>query len=275
MLFFNIPSFADECLKLASYNILANSYILPERYPNTDSKLLDWSYRKEKILEKIYNLSADIICLQEVEREAFDFFYDRLKILGYYGIYSQKGFGKPDGCATFFQSRKIKFRGSNTIYFDDKLTINNSRPASGHIALILYLECDGHNFAIANTHIIWNPANIPILEKTCYNQVDELLKFYKKDNQKDWIICGDFNFTADNDVFGVILSHGLKDAYNNMEYNTYNANKRALRVDYIFHDPQLALTPLPIKVIDDNKILPCEDEPSDHLPIIADIHFSN
>ena len=60
--------------QVLSYNILANSYINPKWYPNVNPDLLEWEKRKVALLNKIEGFGSDIICLQEVEHDAYTLF---------------------------------------------------------------------------------------------------------------------------------------------------------------------------------------------------------
>jgi mRNA deadenylase 3'-5' endonuclease subunit Ccr4 len=62
--------------RIISYNILADSYINPQWYPHIAPELLKWEKRKGTLQQKIEGFEADILCLQEVEEEAFAFIDD-------------------------------------------------------------------------------------------------------------------------------------------------------------------------------------------------------
>ncbi len=61
-------------MKIISWNILADRYFTKERYTDTNNALFNWNYRRLLILDNIrsFLLTADIICLQEVELSTFD-----------------------------------------------------------------------------------------------------------------------------------------------------------------------------------------------------------
>jgi mRNA deadenylase 3'-5' endonuclease subunit Ccr4 len=88
---------------IASYNVLADSYVKPQWYPNVDPEVLRWDRRKFALADRVARLDSDIICLQEVEPDAYALIAQRLGAKGYEGIYSKKGSDKPDGCAMFFR----------------------------------------------------------------------------------------------------------------------------------------------------------------------------
>jgi endonuclease/exonuclease/phosphatase family metal-dependent hydrolase len=63
---------------------------------------------------------------------------------------------------------------------------------------------------------------------------------------------------------------GLTDAYAGREQQkTCVANRRARRIDYLFHTPDLRARPVEPPVIEDTSPLPSAEEPSDHLAIRA------
>lgn len=102
--------------RIASYNVLADSYVKPQWYPDVDPEVLRWDRRKFALAERVVRLDADIICLQEAEADAYALLELNLRTKGYDGVYAKKGRDRPDGCATFFRQRGLRFAGSETIY---------------------------------------------------------------------------------------------------------------------------------------------------------------
>jgi hypothetical protein len=68
-----------------------------------------------------------------------------------------------------------------------------------------------------------------------------------------------------------LVDSGLVDAYAGREQATCNQNRKAKRMDYIFHTPGLKAEPAKLMEIDDLTPLPSADEPSDHLALVAAI----
>jgi CCR4-NOT transcription complex subunit 6 len=62
---------SQGCVKLnvLCYNVLAELYATVERHGYCPMWALAWSYRKMRIISEIIGLSADVICLQEVETQ--------------------------------------------------------------------------------------------------------------------------------------------------------------------------------------------------------------
>ncbi len=257
-------------LKVVSYNILANSYIKLEWYTRSSPEALKWENRRNLLAKKITKINADIICLQEVEADAFEILEDSLQKKSYSGVYYKKGYGKPDGCATFFRRDKLKLKNEHAVYYNDKA---KGKINSGHLALILDFELDIGILKVVNTHLKWDSKNKE--EHLGYKQLSELIDSYiKKDNYSyGWVICGDFNAQPNSFVIKELLKNNFKDAYANKEQPTCNPNGRTKRIDFIFHSTQIASSPVKLPDIDDTTPLPSEVEPSDHLAIMASLVF--
>src|SRR5688572_24552817 len=87
---------------VCSYNTLANAYIEPRFFPHVAVEHLRPEWRMGALADAIERLRAQILCLQEVEKESFDMLELRLAKRGYAGEYLKKAGERLDGCATFF-----------------------------------------------------------------------------------------------------------------------------------------------------------------------------
>lgn len=257
-----------QSFNLASYNILADAYIRPEWYPLVEPEVLRWDKRKFALAEKVARLAADIVCLQEVEPDAYALLELSLSAAGYAGVYAQKGQGRPDGCATFFRQPGPRFISSETVYYHDGL---GGDPDSGHLALLCSFESEWGVIKVANTHLRWDKEGKPPEAHIGYRQIRELLNDHFKTHQAAyaWIICGDLNAQPDSPVVQELTSSGFLDAYKGREQNTCNPNRRAKRIDYIFHTAGLRAEPTRLIEIDGLTPLPSAAEPSDHLAVVA------
>ena len=255
--------------RLASYNVLANSYVNPAWYPKVDPKVLDWSQRKFALAEKIERLDADVVCLQELEEDAYSFLELNLRSKGYNnGSYARKNHGKPDGCAIFSREGMLRFISSEAVYYDDGL---GRTPSSGHLALIANFESAIGIIKIASTHLKWDSQNKAPAEHIGYRQVKGLIANCVKANLPAyaWIICGDLNAEPGSPIVQELILNGFVDAYHGAEQPTCNPNQRAKRIDYIFHTAGLKAIPAKLTEIDDFTPLPSANEPSDHLAVLA------
>lgn len=170
---------ASEVLSVMSYNILCDKYATTAQYGYTASRDLSWDYRKGRILDEIKCHNADIVCLQEIDRESFDaFFRPELSINDYRGIFWPKSRAKTmadkdaklvDGCATFFKCSKYIMLAKELVDFaniainrqdmkGEHDTFNRVMPRD-HIAVITFLEnrMTGSRIIIGNAHLLWDP----------------------------------------------------------------------------------------------------------------------
>jgi nocturnin len=254
---------------ITSNNILANSYVKPEWFTRSEPKYLDWDFRKRLLADKLIESQSEIICLQEVEPQAYDFLEKSLDSHKYKGIYQSKQ-KKPDGCACFYRNDRLNLAGVNTHYYNDKA---NGEDNSGHLALIIKFKFDIGIVGIINTHLKWdkNKENNQI----GLIQIRELMESYINVDKDvyGWIICGDLNSLPDSPVIKELTSNNFIDIYASKAQNTSNANFKAKRVDYIFCSKEINGTPKEIREIDNITPLPSEKEPSDHLAITATLLF--
>lgn len=258
---YNITCFKNSNLSnphnqftIMTWNVLAEIYGTVEAFPHCDPYMLAWSYRKTKIMQEILSSSPDIVCLQEIQNEHFlDFFKPSLREFGYEGVYKQKTkeiFTSPsgkrrggkytiDGCAIFYNTKKLKFvetyalefskliKEASVVTLPKEIQKNPSvvkRLLKDNVALVLLLEfiqqyskMYDHNedrqkkklLIVANTHIVANPeANyVKIWQAQVLVKVIEYLKinFIKKyETIPSLIICGDFNSTPNSAVYQLI-----------------------------------------------------------------------
>jgi mRNA deadenylase 3'-5' endonuclease subunit Ccr4 len=253
---------------IASYNVLADSYVNPRWYPNVDPEVLRWDRRKFALAERVARLDADVICLQEVEGDAYALLEQSLGAEGYEGVYAKKGGHKPDGCAMFFRNGRLRLAGGSTVYYRDG---RRGAPDSGHLALIVSFECEWGVIRVATTHLKWGQEDKPPEEHLGYRQIRELIdeRFIPDRRAYAWVVCGDLNAQSDSPVVMELVSSGFADAYAGREQATCNPNRRAKRIDYIFHTSGLKAEPAKLMEIDDLTPLPSADEPSDHLALVA------
>jgi endonuclease/exonuclease/phosphatase family metal-dependent hydrolase len=214
-------------LVVVSYNILADAYIRAEHYPDSPAAVLAPARRCQALARHITNLAADVLCLQEVEPDVFQLLLAHLGPHGFEGHYARKGAGKPDGCATFLRIAVVTARAVRRLDYADAA---DRREPSGHLALIAHVELEGRGVAIANTHVKWDPPETPGPQRWGYRQIAQLLAGREAlvPACPAWIICGDFNATADSPVVRLLEHAGFVDAYRaRPDLNTCNPNRRA------------------------------------------------
>jgi mRNA deadenylase 3'-5' endonuclease subunit Ccr4 len=251
---------------VATWNILATAYIRREYYPQTSRELLDPACRVPALALRAAQLDVDVLCLQEVERDAFAAIAEGLTAAGYEGRYARKGHNRPDGCATFVRTGSFALRAERRIVYAD----GNGGGDSGHVGQLLTLENDGRHIAVLNTHLKWDPPDTPRAEQWGYRQIQLALAALEQTGVDARIVCGDFNVTPESDVVSALLEAGMDYAHRACAgIATCNANRKARLIDYLFHSVALRATPVLPPPIDDDTVLPAANEPSDHLPLIA------
>ncbi len=252
---------------VATYNILATSYIRHEWYPGTDRNLLLDRVRLPAVARRVADLAADICCLQEVERDASDLIESRLATRGYVGEFAMKGGHRPDGCATFFRAERLTLLECTRLEYRERL---EARP-SGHIAQVLRFGIGDRVLTIVNTHLRWDPPNTPIERQYGCCQVSELLALLDEHPPSlPCVVCGDFNAQPDSDVVRSMQVAGLTFSHAGQPTAaTCNANRQAKLIDYIFYRGPLRPEPLPLVPVADDTPLPGPDQPSDHVPVVA------
>lgn len=257
---------------LATYNVLAQAYITPTRYPHTPASVLASAWRRPALVHHVVALATDVVCLQEVEDETFAALQQGLEPLGYSGHFARKGGGKPDGCATFLRQSALTLRSVHQLRYTDGLGTERD---SGHLALIVLLEYRGRALGIANTHLQWDPPDKPREQQRGYRQISQLLQERDRldPDGEAWIICGDLNVTSESHVVAALREAGFAYAHRTSGTTyTCNANARARMIDYVFHSEALRAQPVAVPVIDDQTPLPSSDQPSDHLALMS--HFT-
>jgi CCR4-NOT transcription complex subunit 6 len=184
----------SQQFKVMNWNILADLYCTEQMYPYAEKWTLSWSWRKHLIIKELKSMAADIITLQEVQKDAYDdWFKPQLAEAGYEGVYQQKkrepifhrGKYVAEGCATFYKTTRFQRVDKHVIDYD-KLSSNElaggsagsqaeatlQRLSKGNIAVAVILEdlhmkathrdqaqsaSGGHLMCVINTHILADP----------------------------------------------------------------------------------------------------------------------
>uniref|UniRef100_A0A7S2S908 Endonuclease/exonuclease/phosphatase domain-containing protein n=1 Tax=Mucochytrium quahogii TaxID=96639 RepID=A0A7S2S908_9STRA len=113
-------------LRVMTYNVLAEVYATRQLYPYCPLWALGWGYRKQLVLKELEHHNADIICLQEIQADAFDsYIFPELAVKGYDGVFKSKTResmgrkGKIDGCAIIYKKDKLRMIESKGVEFND------------------------------------------------------------------------------------------------------------------------------------------------------------
>jgi len=156
---------AGRFFTILTYNVLAELYATNDMYPDTPAWCLSWGYRRRNLLREISKYGADIVCLQEVQSDHYEDFWNKeMTNIGYDSVYKRKtteiftGAGSGfaiDGCATFYRSSKFRLVKKYEVEFNKAaLSLSDmlgsahskksalSRLLKDNVALIVVLEAN-------------------------------------------------------------------------------------------------------------------------------------
>mmetsp|Transcript_1622 Transcript_1622/g.2337 ORF Transcript_1622/g.2337 Transcript_1622/m.2337 type:complete len:562 (+) Transcript_1622:113-1798(+) len=201
---------SNSSVRVLSYNILAEIYANQQIYPYCPMWALSWKVRSMILLREIRAYGADIICLQEVQKDHYEqFFYKEMDSLGYSGVYTAKTrvASKVDGCYTLFRKSKFRLLDSKNLEFNSiaKTMARNNAFTSGNdavnrlckdnVAQVLILENltsqVGQKICVTNTHIFWDPDYSDVKLWQAHMLLQELEPVAR--DKIPLILCGDFN----------------------------------------------------------------------------------
>jgi mRNA deadenylase 3'-5' endonuclease subunit Ccr4 len=254
----------------ATYNILADAYIRPDRYRGCLPESLAPGPRRALLLDRIAALDVDLLLLQEVEPAAHQAIAQRLGD-GYVGVYAQRR-GRPDGASLFARRSCMSLDRHEVLHYQTH--------ASGddQLALLGHLRIGARRLLVASTHLQWCPDNTPAEQHTGRAQLLELLdRMQAADADATWILAGDLNATSRSSVITAATERGLVlSAQAQRPWDTCNANNRPRKLDYLLiRAAQLEPHPGTLMRLLRDTPLPSLSEPSDHLPLRVDYRLAS
>ncbi|KAL2543864.1 Carbon catabolite repressor protein 4-like protein 6 [Forsythia ovata] len=214
------PSPHCERFTVLSYNILAD-YLATNHwsklYFHIPRHILDWSWRKKNIIFELGLWSADILCLQEVDR--FQDMDAELMPRGYNGIWKMRTGDPVDGCAIFWRVSRFKLLHEESIEFN-KLGLRdnvaqicvfeslNQQKNSNPLA-ISASPANANRVVVCNIHVLFNPKRGEIK----LGQIRVLLGRAHVVS-KIWdgapiVVCGDFNCTPKSPLYNFIIEQKM------------------------------------------------------------------
>lgn len=225
-----------------SYNILSQDLLLENSYlyRHCDPEVLLWTRRMPNLLTEILQHDADILCLQEVQKDHYENqIRPALQARGYHCEYKKRTGCKPDGCAIIFKKSRLSLLSSNPVeYFrpgDALLDRDN-------VGLVLLLrptngQSDSSFICVANTHLLYNPrrgdiklAQLAIL----LAEIDRLCR--RADGSSNPVVlCGDLNSTPHSPLYG-LLTTGCLD-YTGMQIGMVSGQESSPRGQRLLTSP--------------------------------------
>ncbi|CAH8282033.1 unnamed protein product [Eruca vesicaria subsp. sativa] len=208
------PSPGSEKFVVLSYNILAD-YLANDHWRNLyfhiPRNVLSWGFRKSKIVFELGLWSADIMCLQEVDK--FQDLEEELKHRGYSGIWKMRTGNAVDGCAIFWRSNRFKLVHEETIQF-------NQLGLRDNVAQICVLEALLNSHAkeneasppescsrrvvVCNIHVLYNPKRGDFKLGQVRTLLERAHAVSKLWDDAPVVLCGDFNCTPKSQLYNFI-----------------------------------------------------------------------
>lgn len=249
----------DAGFTAATYNILADAYVRPDRYPFSSSEALAPGPRRALLLARIAALDVDLLCLQEVEPAAHAAIADRLGD-AYIALHAPRH-RRPDGASLFLRRARLDLDHHETLHY-------TARGSDDQLALIAHLRLGPRRLIVANTHLQWCRDDTPTDSHVGRAQLLELLARRTPDDPT-WLIAGDLNATSQSCVLRSAADHGLAlGAAKQRPWDTCNANRRPRKLDYLLYTSgHLDPHPDPLAALRRDTPMPSLVEPSDHLPL--------
>ncbi len=245
-----------------TYNVLAQSYTRPDRYPLSTSESLDSTRRHARLLARIQELDADLLCVQELEPAVYQDLHTRLDPT-HDAAYLRRG-RRPEGLAVFARRGRLRWEDWQ------QLRLQAHRPGDDDMALVVHLTVNERPLYVVCAHLAWQPESTPPAEHVGHRQMLELLAY--RDAQAPnatWIFAGDFNATSQSDVVTAALGRGMSDSCRSQRpWDTCAINGRPRKLDYLLYTTG-RFTPHPdtLPKLTRDTALPSLAEPSDHLPL--------
>ncbi|KAL0736111.1 hypothetical protein Bca4012_012321 [Brassica carinata] len=213
------PSHGCEKFVVLSYNILAD-YLANDHWRNLyfhiPRNMLSWGWRKSKIVFELGLWSADILCLQEVDK--FQDLEEELKLRGYSGIWKMRTGNAVDGCAIFWRSNRFKLVHEESIQFNqlglrDNVaqicvfeTLLNSHSKENEASSS---ESCSRRVVICNIHVLYNPKRGDFKLGQVRTLLERAHAVSKLWDDAPVVLCGDFNCTPKSHLYNFILEGKL------------------------------------------------------------------
>jgi len=299
-------------LRVASWNLLAQTYISDHQYPwarTTSPECLEWTHRKSLIVNRLLDdkeLKADIICLQEVQ---VDLFPDLLRCLSPTFDGAIQNVTKMHNVATAVLVRRSCPLTIRRLESRSRALIatleDRSRPSSSHVYVCsVHLDADQRrtDSDMRQFHQSQRLCQLRSLLKRiglqCKRNKSQM-------NEASIIIAGDFNMLRNNPLHSSLANGSLTpqpilltDAYleaerhrrtsipsypnyleeRNLSHRLVKTYRGGMILDYIYtSDAVRVLDTLlchPRSSTKGREQWPCADHPSDHVPIGIDMKWN-
>lgn len=92
---------------MATYNVMADIWSPPHNYPHLPPWAVGWAYRGRLIVKEMDSMKPDVLCMQELGREAERTFTPQMAERGYAHVYMMNP--SEEGCAIYWRKERCTF----------------------------------------------------------------------------------------------------------------------------------------------------------------------
>lgn len=178
-------------MKIATFNIWNNDFLFKERIT--------------AICEAIYEVQADVICLQEVRNDKS---IDIVKTIAQYANYQFFTFQEYPDCTDEGLAILSKFELHKV-----ECIWTTDTDISNYCAIRTQINYNERYLGITNLHLNWRSEEIRLKQ---LKEVDNWIKL-TSDNTYAEVICGDFNDVPNSKVYDFLINSGWKDTLKTSE----------------------------------------------------------
>lgn len=247
-------------LTVTTWNVLADTYMRRDWFPDTPDSFFKPGARTNHILDILEELPGDVIALQEVE----PYLVGQIRRhLGTGAIWTPRNANRVDGCLTLVRE-PWKIQTWNVLAY--------SNSPGGQVAQLVELSGpDNSRCLVANTHLQGDalPSHDP--DRAGIAQIVELAEATSEVSHA--IIAGDLNDLPDGPVREVLKQYGFEEGQGDGPTSKFNAGElRALDV-VAGRDHSTSETGGQPPVDLGDVTAPGVEWPSDHVPATATFSF--
>lgn len=218
------PMLEGNSFSLVTYNILAPLNGEGMKHAYAKESVTRWSRRRDKLVDELRRLKADVLCLQEMSLKALkETFIPKMLPYGYEccayapGKKSDRGRGKyahrQIGCAVFIRSSRVRVLNATRVHLRDYFPLENCfshkfavdiQSRYDPMAIVqLQLVSTNQTFIVCNAHFYWNPQRPDIKASQAFAAVEAAKLFarsvdYSSPNDVPIILSGDLNTMPTN-----------------------------------------------------------------------------
>eukprot|EP00667_Euglena_gracilis_P003444 EG_transcript_3451 len=208
-------------LRVLCYNLLADCYTNTTFAQNTlfshcALAYLDGVYRRQLQLREIAGYHADVLCLQEVGRVAYQqHFAPLLQDMGYEGVLDTKAGNMTEGSATFWRRERLALVEHRPLVLRELVrrfpplamleeecpavwTVLTNVSTVAQLTLLQDLSADGRLLAVVNTHLFFHPSAPHIRALQVALILSEVHSALSGRSEAAVLFCGDLNSTPDD-----------------------------------------------------------------------------